>query len=187
LQTVAALLSMQARHAEYSGWTLPLQEAVARVQSIAAVHNLLSRDNVTSAPISSIAKHVVDEASINVVPPGVRIHFDVTTTTIEASSRQATILALLINECVVNAIEHGFAGRDHGTVSVQTDRDDGVICVVIEDDGAGLKDDFDLDRHSKLGLRIAHTLATSDLKGSFALTQAPGGGARSVIRFPATI
>ncbi|HUG15191.1 MAG TPA: GAF domain-containing protein, partial [Thermomicrobiales bacterium] len=47
LQTVAALLSMQARHAEYSGWTLPLQEAVARVQSIAAVHNLLSRDNVT--------------------------------------------------------------------------------------------------------------------------------------------
>lgn len=186
LQTVAALLSMQARHAGYSEWTSPLQEAVARVQSIAAVHNLLSSDNVTSAPISSIAKHVVDEASINVVPPGVRITFNVVPTEIEASSRQATILALMINECVTNAIEHGFGGRSAGTVSIRSTLHGATVEVSIEDDGAGLRDGFELERDSQLGLRIARTLAASDLKGTFVLVPRDGGGARSVIRFPAS-
>jgi two-component system, sensor histidine kinase PdtaS len=185
LQTVAALLSMQSRHAGYSEWSSPLREAVARIQSIAAVHNLLSSDNVTSAPISSIAKHVVDEASINVVPPSVQITFTVTPTKIEALSKQATILALLINECVTNAIEHGYANRESGTIAIHTDRDNGFIQVTIEDDGEGLREDFDLERDSQLGLRIARTLATSDLKGSFELLPRSEGGTRSVIRFPA--
>lgn len=187
LQTVAALLSMQARHAGYAEWAAPLHEAVARVQSIAAVHNLLSSDNVTSAPISSIAKHVVDEASINVIHPETTITFTVVPTDIEATSRQATILALLINECVTNAIEHGYGNRQAGTVTIRCDRMDGITEVVIEDDGEGLREGFDLDRDGKLGLRIARTLATTDLKGSFDLVPSQQGGARSIIRFPAAI
>jgi two-component system, sensor histidine kinase PdtaS len=184
LQTVAALLSMQARHAGSPEFTAPLQEAVARVQSIAAVHNLLSSDNVTAANIAAIAKHVVDEASITVVPPGVRVTFDVRPTSVTASSRQATILALLINECVTNAIEHGFAGRQQGRVAVVTRNVDDWVEVAIEDDGAGLPPEFTLEKNSQLGLRIARTLAASDLKGSFMIEHGAGGGARSVIRFP---
>ncbi|MEX2315268.1 MAG: GAF domain-containing protein, partial [Thermomicrobiales bacterium] len=142
LQTVAALLSMQARHARYADWTAPLQEAVARVQSIAAVHSLLSSDNVTSATISSIVKHVVDEASINVVPPGVSVTFNIEPSEVEASSRQATILALLINECVSNAIEHGMAGRTRGTIDVRIAQQADTIEVAIEDDGNGIPDGF---------------------------------------------
>jgi two-component sensor histidine kinase len=185
LQTVAALLSMQARHAQFAEWTAPLQEAVARVQSIAAVHNLLSNDNVTSATIASIVKHVVDEASINVVPPGVAVTFNIEPSDIEASSRQATILALLINECVTNAIEHGMAGRDKGRIDVTIRQEDGDVEVVIEDDGNGLAEGFSIDNSSRLGLRIAQTLASSDLGGSYSLQPRPEGGARSIIRFPA--
>jgi two-component system, sensor histidine kinase PdtaS len=185
LQTVAALLSMQARHARYADWTAPLQEAVARVQSIAAVHNLLSSDNVTSATIASIVKHVVDEASVNVVPPGLNVAFSIEPSDLEASSRQATILALLVNECVTNAIEHGMAGRTTGRIDVRIGIEDGTIEVAIEDDGNGIAEGFDIDHSSRLGLRIAQTLATSDLAGSYTLTPRPEGGARSLIRFPA--
>jgi two-component sensor histidine kinase len=59
-----------------------------------------------------------------------------------------------------------------------------MIEVILEDDGVGLPEDFDLSRPTSLGLRIARTLAVSDLKGSFDLVPAPGGGARSIIRFP---
>jgi two-component sensor histidine kinase/putative methionine-R-sulfoxide reductase with GAF domain len=184
LQTVAALLSMQARHARAPEITGPLQEAVARVQSIAAVHNLLSSDNVTTANIAAVVKHVVDEASINVVPPGMRVAFDIQPTTISASSRQATILALLVNECVTNAIEHGFMGRTEGRVTITTSEIDELVEVAVVDDGIGLPADFSLERNSQLGLRIARTLAASDLKGSFGIESRPGGGARAVIRFP---
>ncbi len=185
LQTVAALLSMQARHARYAEWTAPLQEAVARVQSIAAVHSLLSSDNVTSATISSIVKHVVDEASINVVPPDLSVSFKIEPSDVVASSRQATILALLTNECVTNAIEHGMVGRSKGSIEVRISQHDGIIDVAIEDDGHGLPDGFSVEQDSRLGLRIAQTLASSDLSGSYSLDPRPEGGARSLIRFPA--
>ena len=183
LQTVAALLSMQARHAG-PGERPPLREAVARVQSIAAVHNLLSSDNVTSATVASIVKHVVDEASITTVPPGVNVTFSIAPSDVMATSRQATILALLVNECVSNAIEHGLAERERGEISIDIRSVDAQIVVEIADDGAGVREGFDIERDSRLGLRIARTLATADLGGSYALEPRPGGGARSIIRFP---
>jgi two-component sensor histidine kinase len=184
LQTVAALLSMQARYAGYAEWTAPLQEAVARIQSIAAVHNLLSGDNVTSTTVSAIAKQVADEASINVVPPDMRIAFLIEPSSVEIPSRQATILALLINECLTNAIEHGMRGRQRGEIKVDSRVCGDDVVVEVSDNGNGLPEDFELSQRQSLGLRIARTLAVSDLKGSFSLEPNPTSGARSVIRFP---
>ena len=184
LATVAALLSMQARHASYADWTAPLQDAVARVQSIAAVHNLLSQANLTSAAVSAVAKQVADEASINVVPPTLSLSFDIEPSPVEATSRQATILALLMNECLTNAIEHGFAGRRAGTIAVRVAERDGWVDVRIGDDGAGLPEDFTLERNRQLGLRIAATLASSDLSGTFEMRRREAGGTEAVIRFP---
>jgi two-component sensor histidine kinase len=185
LQTVAALLSMQARHATEQSNKSTLREAVARVQSIAAVHNLLSAENLTETTVASIVKHVVDEASINVVPRGLHVDFTVEGSQVTATSRQATILALLVNECVTNAIEHGMAGRSRGHITIYASEHDGMVEVTIEDDGMGIPADFDVERDSQLGLRIAQTLATSDLGGSYALVPRETGGARSIIRFPA--
>jgi two-component sensor histidine kinase len=128
---------------------------------------------------------VVDEASINVVPRGLQVEFKVDGSQVTATSRQATILALLINECVTNAIEHGMAGRSHGRIDIHASEQEGMVEVTIDDDGMGIPAGFDVERDSQLGLRIARTLATSDLSGSYALEPREAGGARSTIRFPA--
>jgi two-component sensor histidine kinase len=185
LQTVAALLSMQARHATQEEASAPLLEAVARVQSIAAVHSLLSSDNLTSTTISSVVKHVADEASITVVPPGCRVAFAIEPSEVEVTSRQATVVALLVNECVTNAIEHGLTGRANGEIRITVSEERGMIELRIEDDGNGLPHGFSVERDSGLGLRIARTLASTDLGGSYTLQSRPEGGAVSIIRFPA--
>jgi two-component system, sensor histidine kinase PdtaS len=77
------------------------------------------------------------------------------------------------------------AGRTNGRIDVRIGIEDGTIEVAIEDDGNGIAEGFDIDHSSRLGLRIAQTLATSDLAGSYTLTPRPEGGARSLIRFPA--
>lgn len=185
LQTVAALLSMQARHASHPAHRATRQEAVARVQAIAAVHNLLSAENLTSATVTSIVKHVVDEASVNVVPRGKRVEFEILPSDATATSRQATILALLVNECVTNAIEHGMKECAAGHVRITPRRDGEMVELRIEDDGCGLPEGFDVERDSSLGLRIARTLTTADLRGTFAIRNRPDGGAVATIRFPA--
>lgn len=185
LQTVAALLSMQARHAGHAEWTQPLQEAVARVQSIATIHDLLSGSDLGSTTISAIARKVTDEASINVVAPNLALQFHVEPNEVEIRSRQATIFALLLNEVLTNAIVHGMQGREKGSIEIGATQADGMIEIRVDDDGIGLADGFDLSAQDGLGLRIISTLATSDLKGGFNLVRRPEGGTRAVIRFPA--
>lgn len=184
LQTVAALLSMQARHAGQAEWTEPLQEAVARVQSIATIHDLLSSGSLTSATIEAIARKVTDEASIYVVPPTLLLRFDIVPNEVEIRSRQATIFALLLNEVLTNAIVHGMQDRAEGEIRIEADSDGAMIEVRVDDNGIGLPDDFDLAAQDGLGLRIISTLATSDLKGGFDLERRPEGGTRATIRFP---
>lgn len=185
LQTVAALLSMQARHASCGAWTQPLQEAVARIQSIATIHDLLSGSDLTSTTITAIARKVVDEASINVVPPTLTLHFHVEPNDVEIRSRQATIFALLLNEVLTNAIVHGMKGRVNGSIQIAASQDGSMTEIRVDDDGVGLPDEFDLAAQDGLGLRIISTLATSDLKGGFNLVRRQEGGTRAIIRFPA--
>lgn len=185
LQIVAALLSMQAREGHDAGWDRPLLEAVARVQSIASIHDLLSGDDLVRTTISAVARAVVDEASVTVVPPEKQIAFEVLPSDIELTSRQAMILALLINECITNAVVHGFASRDAGSVVIRSKQMDGIVELRIEDDGEGLPDHESDRRRKGLGTRIARTLAEADLGGSFLLESRDGGGTVAQVRFPA--
>src|SRR5690606_19110852 len=69
LQIVASLLSMQARTGSEAGWDQPLREAVARVQSIASIHDLLSQQDVTTTTVEAVANTVIKDASITTVAP----------------------------------------------------------------------------------------------------------------------
>ena len=124
LQTVAALLSMQARRSDGADWEAPLLEAVNRIGSIAAVHDLLSREDIGHTTVAAVAQKVVEEASATLVPRSLALTYDVPERAVTVSSRQATVLALLINELVANAIGHGLEGRQRGHLSVIADHDE---------------------------------------------------------------
>lgn len=176
LQTVAALLSMQARHATSSEASAPLNEAVGRIRSIAAIHDVLSSGSISETTVGVIAKHVADEASITILPSNTRISFDIDADDIWVSSREATVLALLINEFVSNAFVHGFEGRSGGTVTIRAWLNGHDTVVDVLDDGQGVPNEFDPGQSSGLGLQIARTLTASDLNGTLDISPRPGGG-----------
>lgn len=184
LQLVAALLSMQASRNREQPWYRPLREAVMRVQSIASIHDLLSGSDVTSTTVSSVVQTITDEASVNLVSPDQSIRFDVVPDSLEVTSRQATILALIVNECVTNAIVHGMHGRQSGTITVHAREQEGLIEILVEDDGNGPPDAALPETNGGLGTRIARTLAESDLGGSFSFEPREPAGSRAIIRFP---
>ncbi|MFN8539620.1 MAG: GAF domain-containing protein [Thermomicrobiales bacterium] len=185
LQTVAALLSMQARRGAGAGWTAPLHEAVNRIGSIAAVHDLLSREDIGHTTIAAVAREVVDEATATLVPRNLAISYDVPEHNVTVSSRQATVLALLINELVANAIGHGMVGRRKGHLSVIAEQPHpNRIVVRVEDDGQGPPDGFDIEAQAGLGLTIARTLIRADLHGTIAVTRNAAGGTAVTLTFP---
>jgi len=189
LQTVAGLLSMQLRRipADSDGATA-VRESIARIQSMSAVHDLMVSGDVESISLYELARRVSEAAISTLSKPD----FDLTLTVepedaqeIRVSSHEATLLTLLLNELISNAILHGFGRRDKGEIRIEARRHTdmgtirragrGVSAISIEiaDDGSGLPDGFQLHKDAHLGLSIVQTLMASDLRGSFSITPRP--------------
>jgi two-component sensor histidine kinase len=88
------------------------------------------------------------------------------------SLNEAIPCGLIVNELVTNALKHGFANRQAGTVQVGLHLADQQIKLVVADDGVGLPPDFDLYPTDSLGLQLV-TLLTKQLQGSISLAKDP--------------
>ncbi len=184
LQTVAALLSLQLRSEEDAPWSHELREAVSRIQSIAAVHDIMSDEcRLAGTTVDVIARMVAEDAHSTLIPPGIHITFDIPESTLTVPSRQAPIIALLINELTANAIHHGFAGRSHGRITITGYQDGGSATIQVSNDGVRIAEGFEPAESDGLGMRIAQRLVTSDLRGHFSIRPTDTGTV-ATIRFP---
>jgi two-component sensor histidine kinase len=182
LQTVAALLRMQARRMSSPEAKIALRDAMSRVASIAIVHETLSQAFDEEVEFDKVAdgllRMVGDVAAASGAVATQRIGtFGV------VSADLATNLSMVVTELCQNAIEHGLADTS-GEVRVVPTRYDGRLKVEIFDDGRGLPPDFDWNRSKSLGLSIVGTLV-AELDGTVSLGPNPtGSGTRAVVDIP---
>jgi len=180
LQTVAALLRLQARRLHSDEARAALGESVRRITSIALVHETLSEEARQRVPFTMITRRIVDMMSQGLVGPDLPIEFELSGDPDELSAEVATPLALVLAELLQNCVEHAFPydqepPNGDARVSVHFDRGDDELRVVVADNGVGLPDDAALDDLANLGLRIARTLLETELGGSFEVCRGDPG------------
>jgi two-component sensor histidine kinase len=185
LQTVAALLRLQARRLDLPEARAALEEAIRRVRAIALVHDTLSHtldgpidfDPVADRLIAMVGEVSAAESgalprrvgSFGLLPAGL-----------------ATPLSMVLTELLQNALEHGLRGRS-GVVEVSTRRLEHELEIVVADDGEGLPVGFSLSASPRLGLQIVRTLVEGDLRGQLEIVPRPGGGTLATLRIPIEI
>ncbi len=186
LQTVAALLRLQARRVSVPGAKAALEESMRRVQSIALVHETLSVSIDESVDFDEIVDRLLVMLS-DVMGSVSRVSVERQGTFGEIPAEAATALVLVLTELVQNAIEHAFPDDRPGKVWVQAKRQRGELTVAIVDDGIGLPDDFTSsgDRSDRLGLQIVNTLVSAELTGTVDFrSHADSGGTAAVVVMP---
>src|SRR2546430_15136213 len=124
LATVAGILSLQRRRTKSPEVRYTLAESVNRVQGLAATHDLLAHEEASEAKGEDIGRKIVGVANANLRPPEIHITFEVEPCPIVIPSRAVTILALVLNEMVSNAIKHGLAGLMEGIVTIRGHEED---------------------------------------------------------------
>ena len=184
LQTVAALLRLQARRTTNAEGREALIESVRRVSSIALVHDALSMSVDEEVNLDEVVDRILPimndvatvDAQIRVTRVGALGVLD---------ADRATALILVITELVQNAIEHAFdtTGKN-GSVTIRAERSARWLDVVVHDNGRGLPDGFSLEKSDRLGLQIVRTLVSTELDGSLGMHEARGGGTDVVLRVP---
>jgi two-component sensor histidine kinase len=183
LQTVAALLRLQARRTNNAEGREALNESVRRVASIALVHDALSMSVDEEVNLDEVVDRIVpimnDVASVD---SPIRITREGDLGVLDAD--RATALIMVITELVQNALEHAFDGQAPGAVTIRAERSSRWLDVVVHDDGKGLPEGFSLEKSDRLGLQIVRTLVSAELDGSLGMHDVATGGTDVVLRVP---
>jgi two-component system, sensor histidine kinase PdtaS len=209
LQTVAALLRLQARRVAMPEARVALEESVRRVASIALVHETLSMSSDEAVEFDGIVDRVASaatEVAATEVSVGMRRQGSFGVLPAEI----ATSLVMVLNELLLNAVEHGFPPADEAEepavsaegsgmvpvaapevdpalrpeVVVSAHRFRKMLHVSVTDNGRGLPPEFDAERGSRLGLQIVRALVTGELRGTIELRAGVNGGTEALLVVP---
>ena len=185
LQSVSALLRLQARKTKSQEVKKELAEAQRRVQTIAMVHEGLSQtvDEIVDFDkvISKLLKMSVDLATMR----DQHIDIDFIGKFGMMPAQDATPLSLVLTELITNAIEHGFEGRKEGHITISVGRGGNNLNVVVEDDGVGLEQEENngmaRSSGSGLGTQIINTFVKNDFGGTVRWKPRREGGTRVIL------
>jgi two-component system, sensor histidine kinase PdtaS len=181
LQTVAMLMRMQVSEAAGGELTARdvLHQSINRIQSIAAVHEVLSEQGFRLVDVKDVIERISRTVAQNMLMPGKAISITVEGDALVLPSRAATSLALVTNELLQNALEHAFIGRVSGNVTIILAPTPDAYLVTVADNGVGLPSEIP----SSLGLEIVEALVRDDLKGTIKFKRRDDG-AQVEIRLP---
>ena len=185
LQTVAALLRLQARRSTAPEARAALEESVRRVSSIALVHETLSQALDDAVAFDEIADKVIAMVG-DVASPERSVTSHRSGSAGLLTAVVATPLALVLAELLQNAAEHAFAERG-GTLEVRFERRPTGLRVEVVDDGGGLPPGFAIEGSTRLGLQIVRTLVVSELGGAIEMGASEAGGTAVVLDIPLAI
>ena len=197
LQTIASLLRLEQRRAASEETKVVLRDSINRISSIALVHEYLSGQGTELVDINELGNGVYRTVMSSMKTPDLELKMNFSADNLRLPSQQAASLALVLNELLQNALEHGFENRKKGTLTAtisRLDASDGAqetrpgktaeaasyagsgkkenddrLLLLVQDDGVGLPPGFDLKKTKSLGLKIVQTVVQSDLKGTFTL------------------
>ena len=171
LQMLLSLLSIQSSKVKDEHVLRLLEDSQQRVRAISLVHeHIHDASNLRGVDMQSYLDSLTSGLFRRLSPDGVNVHFEKLVENIVLDIEQAVPCGLIINELLVNALEHGFAEKKFGsgkvTLRLETLAHDCVV--VVSDDGRGLPTNFSIDGTGSMGMEIVSVLVTQ-LGGGFRL------------------
>jgi len=160
LQVIQSLLKMQSRLLPDGQTREAIVATIQRVRAMALLHEgLYQRKDLATISLSDYVRDLFNgvEAS-SVAEPG-QIHLRLNTEDIQLSLDTAAPFGLLANELMSNCFKHAFPEGRRGAIEISIRRVDGVVHMVVKDDGIGIPQHFDAAASSSMGLKLANSLA----------------------------
>lgn len=165
LQSIISLIDIQKELLDkFSEMSLDdvLDSIIARIKSIAAVHDLLSKDKSgrSIVNIKHLINVLVEFINFN---PDIVVKLDLDDIFIPYN--KASSIALVVNELVINCLKHAFPVDYQGKINITCKRNDDIVELIVRDNGIGIPEGFDLNDLQSLGLSIVESIINNEIKG----------------------
>ena len=161
LQVISSFLSIQSRNIDDEGIRAQLEESRNRVDAMALIHEELYKSTDLSTIefdryVEDLIKQLfrssgVDEKNISLELDIKDASFDIDT---------AVPCGLMVNELVSNCLEHAFQeDQTDSKIAISSYQDgSGYVHLIVQDNGVGLPENFDVSTSRSMGLRIVNAL-----------------------------
>jgi two-component sensor histidine kinase len=183
LGVVGSLLALQRRRVTDPTAARALEEAERRVNVVSRLSRLLVDPEAQEVDFGAFLRALVPDV-VAAAAAEDRLSVTVAAEPIAVTAASAVPLGLIAAELISNAIEHGFPAGRAGRIDVRlASHGEERALLLIQDDGAGLPDGFDVAHARSLGLTIARQFAGQ--MGAL-LSMEGGRGALARLDFPTT-
>ncbi len=181
LQMITALIRLEARGVSDLSTGQGFDRLAGRVEALGLLYRALGDSNVEGEVdlgvyLGEIASAVMRAHATE------GVHFDLQLDTWTVPLDTAMPTGLVVNELFTNALKHAFAGRDGGTITLQSKTENGGCEVVVADDGVGLPQGYNWPQPGKLSALIVRSLV-ANAKAKLEVFSSPGRGMKVVITF----
>jgi len=175
LQIIWSLLNLGSRGLREGAEMDALQECRNRIKSMSLLHETLYRSrDLTRIEFYNYVRKLVTELfqSYGVTAEEVALRMEVED--VDMGIDAAIPAGMLINELVSNSLKHAFPAGRKGEIRVQVGaNEDGVVTIVVGDNGVGLPRWLDFRQSESLGMQLVTTL-TEQLGGTIDLNRSKG-------------
>lgn len=174
LQLLNSLLSLKSRGRLDSGAREVLASSRESVNAIGLLHHHLYRSSeFRNVGLQNFIGDLVDHlrSAANLKERGIRLEHHCEEVDLDID--QAIPLGLVVNELLINSIQHAFPEERGGTIQVRIQAKGRRLKVFVEDDGAGM----DVEKDKGTGTHLIHLLA-SRLGGELQIQSGRAGGTR---------
>jgi len=157
-----------------------LDDLMSKIKSIAAVHDLLSKDKLGRSIINLKEMIIKIVKFMSSTREEIRFNFELDD--IFVSYSKASAIALVVNELVTNSLKYAFVGKENGEITIISKFENKTIKLEISDNGVGFPQNFDIQNTQGLGLSIVYSIITKQLNGEIYVESA--NGAKVQIEIP---
>jgi PAS domain S-box-containing protein len=160
LQVIQSLLRMRVRLLPVGDARAAIEATFQRVHAMALVHErLYGGQDLATLSLRDYLRDLFDGVATSSLAESGQVQLLLEAEDIKLSADSAVPFGLLANELLSNCFKHGFPGGRRGAIEISVQRVDGVVRMVVKDDGVGLPVHFDTSSTSSMGLKLAGSLA----------------------------
>ena len=174
LQIIASLLSLQSGYIHDPQMLVQFQESQSRIRSMALIHEkLYQSERFVEVDLADYVQSLLN-ILMRTYATNANIKLEVQLAPTSVTIDTAMPVGLMLNELFTNALKYAFPGNRAGQLTVKLGAGPaGEIRLLVQDDGVGLKPEFQFEQASTLGLRLVRMFA-KQLRATVKLRSEPG-------------
>lgn len=179
LQIIASTLNLQARRCQSPEAKEAIMEAISRIGSIAAIHELTENTVDETVSLKDLLQKIANNTKNYVRRDGQNIEILVSGHDMLLEAEKGIKIAIIMNELISNAVIHGLKSTNQGTIKVMVNKGTLYSTISVEDNGTGFPIGHE-DQNRGLGLELVTTIVKEKLKGNLKISSERG---RSCVSF----